>query len=80
MYERFIKQLKEYSQAIRILPKGDSSISLLPPSKLITIIEKVKEALQVNNRDYDLVIQNLYLYYNMKLVTFGIDTQRNLII
>ena len=40
----------------------------------------MREALQVNNRDYDLVIKRLYLYYDMKLVTFGIDDQRNLII
>ena len=45
-----------------------------------TILEKVKEALQVNNRDYDLVIKKLYLYYDMKLVMFGIDNNRNLII
>ena len=36
--------------------------------------------MQIKNRDYDLVIKRLYLYYDMKLVTFGIDDQRNLII
>ena len=80
MYERFINQLREYLQAIRILSKGYLPISLLPPSKLNTILEKVKEALQVNNRGYDVVIKRLYLYYDMELVTFGIDDQRNLII
>ena len=35
--------------------------------------------MQVNNRDCELVIKRLYLYYDMKLVTFGIDDQRNLI-
>ena len=45
-----------------------------------TILQEVKEVLQVNNRDYDLVIKRLYLYYDMKLVTFGIDDQQNLII
>ena len=65
---------------IRILSKGYLPISLLPPSKVNTILEKVREALQINNRDYDLVIKRLYLYYDMKLVTFGIDDQRNLII
>ena len=44
------------------------------------MLGKVKEALQITNRDYDLVIKRLYLYYDMKLVTFGIDDQRNLII
>ena len=80
MYERFIDQLRMYSQAIRILSKGYLPISLLPPSKLNIILQEVKEALQVTNRDYDLVIKRLYLYYDMKLVTFGIDDQRNLII
>ena len=30
--------------------------------------------------DYDLVLTRLYFYYDMKLVTFGIDHQRNLIV
>ena len=80
MYERFINQLREYLQVIRILSKGYLPISLLPPSKLNTILRKVKEALQVNNRNYDVVIKRLYLYYDIKLVTFGIDDKRNLII
>ena len=69
-----------YSQVIRILSKGYLPISLLPPSKLNIILQEVKEALQVTNRDFDLVIKRLYLYYDIKLVTFGIDDQRNLII
>ena len=36
--------------------------------------------MQIKNRDYDLVMKRLYLYYDMKLVTFGIDDQKNLII
>ena len=32
------------------------------------------------NQNYDLVLNRLYLYYNMKLVTFGIDQDKNLII
>ena len=44
LYERFINQLREYLQAISILSKGYLPISLLPPSKLNTILDKVKEA------------------------------------
>ena len=80
MYERFINQLREYAQVIRILSKGYLPMPVLPPSKLNIILQKVREAVQVNNGDYDLVIKRLYLYYNMKLVTFGIDDQRNLIV
>ena len=58
----------------RILP-----ISLKTPYKLQEIINLVKETLIKSNPDYDIVIKRLHLYYNMKLVTFGIDPERNLI-
>ena len=32
------------------------------------------------NPDYDLVIKRLHLYYDMKLVTFGTDNNKNLIV
>ena len=80
MYERFITVLKSYSKAIRILSKGYLPISLIPPSKLETILVQVKAMLTKTNKDYDLVINRLYLYYDMKLVMFGINNQKNLII
>ena len=80
MYERFIEELKLYSRAIRVLSKGYLPISLLPPSKLEKILKEVRVAIAKSNKDYDLVLTRLYLYYDMKLVTFGIDNQRNLIV
>ena len=80
MYERFIEELKLYSRAIRVLLKGHLPISLLPPSKLEKILSEVRIAITKSNKDYDLVLTRLYLYYDMKLVTFGIDSQRNLIV
>ena len=80
MYERFVNQLKEYSSAIRILSKGYLPISLLPPSKLAKILQEVKQVLLKTNKNYGLVIKGMYKYYDMKLVTFGIDRDRNLII
>ena len=65
---------------MRILSKGYLPISLLPPSKLERILNEVKVALSKTNKDYDLVLTRLYLYYDMKLVTFGIDENRNLIV
>ena len=32
------------------------------------------------NPDYDIVINKLHLYYDMKLVTFGINNDQNLIV
>ena len=80
MYERFIVELKLYSKAIRILSKGYLPISLIPPYILETILQQVKVALAKNNKNYDLVLNRLYLYFDMKLVTFGIDNKKNLII
>ena len=62
------------------MSKGYLPISLLSPSKLNIILQQGKQAVQIKNKDYDLVIKRLYLYYDMKLVTSGIDNQRNLIV
>ena len=73
MYERFINKLKTYSEAIHVLSKGHLPITLIPPSELEAILQHVKTALAKTNKNYDLVLNRLYLYYGMKLVTFGID-------
>ena len=44
------------------------------------ILSDVKAAIRTTNPDYDLVIDRLHLYYDMRLVTFVIDKERNLII
>ena len=80
MYERFLNQLRQYLQATRVLSKGYLPITLLSPSKLNIILQKVKETIQKQNKNYNLLIKILYLYYDMKLVTFGIDDKRNLIV
>ena len=80
MYERFIEELKIYSKAIKILSKGYLPIYLLLPSKLDRILNEVRKVITKSNKDYDLVLTRLYLYYDMKLVTFGIDHKRNLIV
>ena len=69
-----------YKKAIRILLKGYLPISLLPPLKLQEMLSEVKKAIQITNSDYNIVIKRLHLYYNMKLATFGINRDRNLII
>ena len=41
---------------------------------------EVKKSLQHTNPDYTLVLDRLHLYYDMQLVTFGIDKYMNLVI
>ena len=80
MCERFVNQLKEYSQAIKVLSKGYLPISLLPPSKLAKILHEVRQVLSKTNKNYGLVLKGMYKHYDMKLVMFGIDQDRILII
>ena len=80
IYNEFISQLCIYAKAVRILAKGNLPISLITPLKLKEILNLVKETLIKTNPNYNNVIKRLYLYYDMKLVTFGIDWKRNLII
>ena len=60
MCERFMNQLKEYSQAVRVLSKGYLPISLLPPSKLAEILHEVMQVLSKTNKNYGLVLKGMY--------------------
>ena len=48
--------------------------------ELQEILNLVKEMLIKTSPDYDIVLERLHLYHDMKLVSFGIDINRNLII
>ena len=80
LYRELITQLWIYTSAVRILAKGYLPYTLVTPSKLQEILNNVKTALWATNPDYNLVIDRLHLYYDMQLVTFGIDRDINLII
>ena len=52
MYEKFINELKSYSEAIRVLSKGYLPITLITPSKLEAILQQVQLAITKLNQDY----------------------------
>ena len=79
IYNEFISQLHIYAKAVRIVAKGYLPISLIRPLKLQEILKSVKDTLTKTNSHYDIAIERLHFYYNMKLVTFGKDRNRNLI-
>ena len=78
LYRELITQVCIYTSTIRILAKGYLSISLVTPSKLRDILNEIKTAICTTKPDYDLVIDRLHLYYNMRLVTFGINKDKTL--
>ena len=69
-----------YANAKRVLSKGYLPISVLFPMKLQETLNKVKKAIQITNSEYDIVIKRLHLHYDMKLATFIINEERNLIV
>ena len=80
MCEKFINEFRSYLKAIRVLSKGYLPITLITPSKLKAILQQIQLAITKSNQNYEIVLNRLYLYYDMKLVMFGIDYQKNLII
>ena len=54
--------------------------TLIKPAKLQDILSEVKKTLEITNPDHDLVLDRLHLYYDMQLVTFGIDRDMSLVI
>ena len=63
-----------------MLAKGYLPNTLLTPKKLQSILVEVKKSLHHTNPDYTLVLDRLHLYYDMQLVTFGIDKDMNHVI
>ena len=80
LYRELVAQLCTYVSAIRILAKGYLPNTLIKPEKLQEILTEVMNLLHINNPDYNLVLDRLHLYYDVLLVTFGIDKDMNLII
>ena len=80
LYMELITQLCVYASTIRVLATGYLPISLVTPSKLREILTEAKTAIWQTNPDYDLVIDRLHPYYDMQLVTLGIDKDKNYII
>ena len=80
LYRELITQLHTHVSALRILAKGYLPNTLIKPKKLQKIFTEVKKLLHITNPDYNLVLDRLYLYFDMQLVTFGIGRDMNLII
>ena len=80
LYRELITQLHTYVSAIRILAKGYLPNTLIKPKRLQEILTEIKRSLYITNPDYNLVLDRLHLYYDMQLLTFGIDRDMNLVI
>ena len=76
MYTEVITQLCINTNVIRNLARGYLPITLITHLKLKVILNTVRNTVRKTN----FVIKRLHPYYDIKLVTFGIDSDRNLIV
>ena len=53
---------------------------IIPLSKLQETFNAVTKAIETTHPDYDMVIKRLHLYLDIKLFTFSINRDQNLII
>ena len=75
-----VDRLQIILNGLRLLARGYLPITLIPPTKLTKILHTVENNIRMNNPGYTLALKNPFLYYDMKLVTFGVDSENNLII
>ena len=80
IYNEFISQLPHICQGSQNFDKRLSTNFVHHTIKIARNSKFGQRDMTKTNPDYDILIKRLHLYYNMKLVTFRIDSKRNLII
>ena len=80
LYEALVTELRLLLRSIAILSKGYLPPHLFPPTTLVTISQQAIAMMKIKNPDYVLALPHIIDYYDMRLVTFGIDDQDRLVI
>ena len=79
-YEWLLQHLEELLDSIGILSTGHLPSLLFPPSVLKNITTNTINLVHKLHPDYVLAIDHVTVYYDMKLATFGVDHENNMII
>ena len=80
LYEALETELNLLLRSIAILSKGYLPPQLFPPTTLVKISQKAIAMIKTQNPDYVLALPHITDYYDMRLVTFGLDDQGKLVI
>ena len=80
LYDELERVLRDFLSAIRILSKGYLPASLFPPTTLRRIASNALQLVQKKNPDYVLTIRHVTEYYDMKMVTFGVNDGEELVV
>ena len=79
LYEWLLRNLKDLLNAIGILSTGHLPPFLFPPTVLENITTNALVMVMKSHPNFVLAIKHLTEYYDMKLATFGVDTDGNMI-
>ena len=80
IYRELITSLKALHQAIAILSRGYLPSEIFPPTRLKNITETVRATLIRDHPEYQLALTDLSDYYDMQMVTFGVSSDKELVI
>ena len=80
LYDELERVLREFLSAVRILSKGYLPASFFPPTILCRITSNALQLVQRKNPDYVLMIKHVTEYYDMKMVTFGVNDSEELVV
>ena len=80
LYDELERVLRVFLSAAETLSKGYLPASLFPPSVLCNITSNSLTMVQRKNLDYVLTIKHVTEYYDMKMVTFGVNDGVELIV
>ena len=72
--------MKLLLRSIAILSKGYLPPQLFPPTTLVEISNRAITMIKKRNPDYVLALPHITDYYDMRLVTFGLDDQGRLVV
>ena len=80
LYDELERVLRAFLSVVEVLSKGYLPASLFPPSTLCRITSNALQMVQRKNPDYFLTIKHVTEYYDMKMVTFGVNDGEELIV
>ena len=80
LYEWLLRHLKDLLDAVGILSTGHLPPLLFPPTTLQNITTGALLMVHNSHPNYVLAIKHLTEYYDMKMATFGVDTDGNMVV
>ena len=80
LYDKLERVLREFLSAVRILNKGYLPASLFPPTILCRITSNALQLVQRKNPDNVLMIKHVTEYYDMQMVTCGVNDGEEVIV